>query len=152
MDDLRELYQEVILDHSKRPRNFRRPATSNRLAKGHNPLCGDRLTLYLQVEDGRVADVAFEGSGCAISVASASLMTEMVKGKTIGEAETMFHYFHDLLTGKSEPSAPPGLEFEKLSVLAGVRDYPVRVKCATLPWHTLTAALDGKPRDEIRTE
>lgn len=137
MQDLRTLYEEVILDHNRRPRNFRRiPEGHNRHAKGHNPLCGDQLTLDLKVEDGVIKDVAFDGSGCAISTASASLMTESVKGKTIAEAEALFRGVHDLLT-KDGNAANLG----KLQVLAGVRDYPARVKCATLPWHTLEAAL-----------
>ncbi len=148
-DDLRELYQEVILDHSKRPRNFGRLEANNRRAKGHNPLCGDILSLYLTVEDGVVEDVAFEGNGCAISMASASLMTEIVKGK--GEAETreLFERFHRLLT--SDDADLDHLDLDKLAVFAGVREFPVRVKCATLAWHTLTAALDGQT-DDVSTE
>jgi nitrogen fixation protein NifU and related proteins len=137
MQNLRALYEEVILDHNRRPRNFRRiPAGSNRHAQGHNPLCGDQLTLELKVEDGVIKDIAFDGAGCAISTASASLMTESIKGKTVAEAEALFRGVHDLLT-KDGDAANLG----KLQVLAGVRDYPARVKCATLPWHTLEAAL-----------
>jgi nitrogen fixation NifU-like protein len=147
MSDLRELYQEVILDHSKRPRNFRQPADANRLAVGHNPLCGDKLSLFLKVDGGRVADAAFQGSGCAISTASASLMTEMVKGRSETEARTLFEKFHAVVAG----DAAVGEELERLSPFAGVREFPVRVKCATLAWHTLIAALDGGQR-LVKTE
>lgn len=139
MSDLRELYQEVILDHSRRPRNFGPCPACNRDAKGHNPLCGDRLSVHLDLEGDTIKDVHFEGQGCAISVASASLMTEAVKGKTVAEAKQLFDRFHALVTGKEEADD----ELDKLEVLAGVRDYPVRVKCATLAWHTLAAALEG---------
>ncbi len=139
IDDLRDLYQEVILDHYKRPRNFGPLEGANRSAEGYNPLCGDQLELFLKVEDGRVADAHFEGSGCAISTASASLMTDAIKGKTVEEVEDLFHRFHSLVTSEGEPEIDPALG--KLAVLAGVRDYPVRVKCATLAWHTLEAAL-----------
>jgi nitrogen fixation protein NifU and related proteins len=135
--DLRALYEEVILDHNRRPRNFRRlPEGANRHAAGHNPLCGDELTIDLRVEGDVIKDVGFAGAGCAISTASASLMTESIKGKTIEEAETLFRGVHDLLT-KQGAAGNVG----KLEVLAGVRDYPARVKCATLAWHTLEAAL-----------
>jgi len=140
MSDLRELYQEVILDHHKRPRNFRKLEDANRHAEGFNPLCGDRIQLYLRVEDGIIRDACFEGSGCAISTASASLMTEILKGKTEAESEVLFDKFHDLVTGKSEPGAA---DIGKLAVFSGVRDYPVRVKCAILAWHALRAALQG---------
>ena len=141
MQDLRSLYEEVILDHNRRPRNFRRvPEGSNRHASGHNPLCGDRLRLDLVVEDGVIKDVGFDGEGCAISTASASLMTESIKGKTVEQAERLFRSVHDLLTRQGDPG-----DLGKLRVLAGVRDYPARVKCATLAWHTLRSALDGKP-------
>ena len=140
MSDLRDLYQEVILDHSKRPRNFHALGSTSRRAEGYNPLCGDRETVYLDLEGDRLKDVAFQGSGCAISTASASMMTEIVKGKTRAEAEALFERFHDLITGKNgEPAGGPDLG--KLAVFSGVREYPVRVKCATLPWHTLKAAL-----------
>ena len=139
--DLRELYQDVILDHGKRPRNRGALAAANRRAEGDNPLCGDRLTLTLEVADGRVADAAFEGTGCAISVASASLMTDVLKGMPVAEAEALFHRFHRLLTGEGEAAAGDLDALGKLAVFAGVRDYPIRVKCATLPWHTLMAAL-----------
>lgn len=144
MSDLRELYQSVILDHNKAPRNLRRPAAANRSAEGDNPLCGDHLTVYLTVEDGVVKDAAFEGSGCAISTASASLMTEGVKGRRSDEIERLFEGFHRLVT--SDPSAPAEDEgLGKLAVFGGVREFPVRVKCATLAWHTLLAALRGSP-------
>jgi len=137
MQDLRSLYEEVILDHNRRPRNFRRvPEGSNRDASGHNPLCGDRLRLDLVVEDGVIKDVGFDGEGCAISTASASLMTESIKGKTVEQAERLFRSVRDLLTRQGDPG-----DLGKLRVLAGVRDYPARVKCATLAWHTLDAAL-----------
>jgi len=139
MSDLRELYQEVILDHSRRPRNFGACPNCNRDAKGHNPLCGDRLTVHLDVEGDTIRDAHFEGQGCAISVASASLMTEMIKGKTVAEAKALFEQFHAMVTGGDAG----GDDLDKLEVLAGVRDYPVRVKCATLAWHTLAAALDN---------
>lgn len=136
--DLRDLYQEVIVDHNRSPRNFRRIDAPTKRLEGFNPLCGDRLTVYLTVADGTLADVAFEGSGCAISVASASLMTEALKGKPVGEADRLFAQVHGLLTGATK-AAPEG----KLAVLGGVKEYPSRIKCATLAWHTLTGALHG---------
>jgi nitrogen fixation protein NifU and related proteins len=142
MSDLRELYQEVILDHSRQPRNFRRPDHANREAKGDNPLCGDKVAVFLTIEDGKVTDVGFQGRGCAISMASASLMTEIVKGKTEAEARALFESFHDEMTGKSTCHGAAAGELDKLTVLSGVREYPMRVKCATLSWHTLMAALD----------
>ncbi len=142
MSDLRDLYQEVILDHSKRPRNFQQLPKANRTAEGYNPLCGDRETVYLRLEDNVLKDVSFQGAGCAISTASASLMTESVKGKTRSEAEALFEKFHDLIT--ATPSRDGGPELGKLEVFSGVREYPVRIKCATLPWHTLKAALRGE--------
>lgn len=146
MSDLRELYQEVILDHNRRPRNFRVIAGANRHAEGYNPLCGDRLTLYLQVEGERITDASFEGSGCAISKASASMMTESVKGKTVAEAEALFERFHRMVT--TPPDAPAGAEgLGKLAVFAGVREFPVRVKCASLAWHTMKSAVEAK--DEV---
>jgi nitrogen fixation protein NifU and related proteins len=153
MSELRDLYQEVILDHSKRPRNFHAIAGARR-AEGYNPLCGDRETVYLVLEGDRVRDVAFQGAGCAISTASASMMTESVKGKTRAEAEALFARFHDLITGKNGESKAEGPELGKLEVFSGVREYPVRVKCATLPWHTLKAALDsdGATQTVVSTE
>ncbi len=138
-DELRDLYQEVILDHNRRPRNFGPLRDANRSAVGHNPLCGDRVTVHLRVKDDRVEGISFQGSGCAISTASASLMTEALRGKTIEEAHALFHGFHELVTRGSD-----GEDFGKLAVFAGVREFPIRVKCATLAWHTLEAALDQK--------
>jgi nitrogen fixation protein NifU and related proteins len=150
MSDLRELYQEVILDHNKRPRNFRMIESPTRVAKGHNPLCGDRLTVYLNIDGDRIADVAFEGSGCAISKASASLMTEAVKGKTVAEVEALFQRFHNLVTSPpDEAVSTNGLG--KLAVFAGVREYPVRVKCASLAWHTMKNAVEDRA-DVAKTE
>ena len=137
--DLRELYQEVIFDHNRSPRNFGKMDDADRVAEGHNPLCGDQLTLYVRLENGVIADASFVGHGCAISTASASLMTEAVKGRTVDEVESLFRDFHALLTGVP----PEGRDFGKLEVLAGVREFPVRVKCATLAWHTLHNALTG---------
>ena len=147
LDELRELYQEVILDHGKQPRNFRRPEHPTNEAAGRNPLCGDQLVVYLDIAaDGKIADAAFVGKGCAISMASASMMTESLKGKTEAEAEALFQRFHDLITGKSSPAG-----LGKLAVFSGVREFPVRVKCASLAWHTLRAALEGRP-DTVATE
>jgi nitrogen fixation NifU-like protein len=140
MSDLRDLYQEVILDHNKRPRNFRVIDPCNHQADGYNPLCGDKVTVYLDIQEGIIKDIAFQGSGCAISTASASLMTEVLKGKPLAEVEDLFEDFHDVVTGVAEPSPRLG----KLAILAGVRDYPARVKCATLVWHTLHAALENQ--------
>ena len=138
MSDLSDLYQEVILDHNRRPRNFRTIESPSHHAEGYNPLCGDRLNLYVNVADGVLTDVAFQGSGCAISKASASLMTDVLKGKTVAEAQALFERFHRVVT---TPPDQPVEELGKLSVLAGVREFPVRVKCASLAWHTLKAAL-----------
>ena len=150
MSDLQDLYQEVILDHNRRPRNFRELPPPARRAEGFNPLCGDRLTLYLVVEGGTISDVSFQGSGCAISKASASLMTEALKGKTLGEAERLFDRFHDMVT--SSMDTPPA-DLGKLSVLAGVREFPMRVKCASLAWHTLKAAMHSSGEEEpVTTE
>jgi nitrogen fixation NifU-like protein len=148
--ELRDLYQEVILDHGKRPRNFRDLASANRKAEGYNPLCGDRETVFLEIEGDRVKDAAFQGAGCAISTASASMMTESLKGKSRTEAEALFERFHDLITGQTNApaNAPP---LGKLEVFSGVREYPVRIKCATLPWHTMRSALNGEGRT-ISTE
>ncbi len=151
MDDLRDLYQETILDHNRSPRNFGSLENPNCSAEGDNPICGDRLTLHLAVDaDGRVTDVRFHGKGCAISTASASLMTESVKGRMRDEIEATFDRFHQLVT--VGPSAEVGAaELGKLAVFSGVSEYPVRVKCATLAWHTLRAALD-QTGDVARTE
>jgi nitrogen fixation protein NifU and related proteins len=143
VSDLRDLYQEVILDHTKKPRNFRKMEAATNSAKGHNPLCGDRLTVYLKLENDVVQDISFEGSGCAISTASASMMTESLKGKTKAEAEALFHRFHEFVIGKSEATQDVS-ELGKLAVFSGVRQFPVRVKCATLSWHTLRAALESQ--------
>lgn len=137
---LRDLYQEVIMDHGRRPRNFGPLAPASHVAEGFNPLCGDRLTLRLQVDDGVIREARFEGAGCAISTASASLMTEAVKGRSAAEAEALFAGFHALVTGAPATATALG----KLEVLAGVREFPARVKCATLAWHTLHAALHGQ--------
>ena len=151
MDELRDLYQATILDHNKSPRNFGPLEEANRTARGENPVCGDKLVVYLRLDDDdRVQDVRFEGRGCAISTASASLMTEFAKGRTRAEIEETFERFHDLVTGDSgaHGDAP---ELGKLAVFSGVREYPVRVKCATLAWHTLRAALRGG-QEVARTE
>jgi nitrogen fixation NifU-like protein len=142
MSDLRELYQEVILDHNKRPRNFQKLEGANRTAEGYNPLCGDQITVYLSVEDDVIKDISFQGSGCAISKASASLMTTSVKGKTQAEAEVLFDRIHTMLTGERDTTVDPH-ELGKLAVLSGVCEFPARVKCASLAWHTLRAALKG---------
>jgi len=148
--DLRELYQEVILDHGKHPRNFHACEDATNEARGNNPLCGDQLVIYLKMgEDGKVADASFVGKGCAISMASASMMTDLLKGRTAEEAQAMFDAFHKMCTGEEE-DVDLGEEAEKLRVLSGVREFPTRVKCATLPWHTMVAALEGQ--DEISTE
>ena len=149
MSELSDLYQEVILDHNRRPRNFRviEPATASQ--EGYNPLCGDRLKLYLAVENGTITDVAFQGSGCAISKASASLMTEAVKGKTVEQARALFDQFHHMITS---PPGSPLPEMGKLAVLSGIREFPTRVKCAGLPWHTLKAAVSDQPAGPVSTE
>lgn len=147
MSELSDLYQEVILDHNRRPRNFRVIEAPSHHAEGYNPLCGDRLDLFVVVEDDRIADVAFQGSGCAISKASASLMTDALKGRTLTEARDLFERFHRMVT--TPPDAPVE-DLGKLSVLAGVREFPIRVKCASLAWHTLKAALDRG--DAVTTE
>jgi nitrogen fixation NifU-like protein len=144
--DLQDLYQEVILDHNRRPRNFR-VIDDARKAEGYNPLCGDRLTVYLRIENGRIADASFQGSGCAISKASASLMTDSLKGKTLAEAEELFERFHRMITREPGDNDNPADDLGKLSVLAGVRQFPVRVKCASLAWHTLHNAIQS--RDEV---
>lgn len=147
MSGLRELYQEVILDHNKRPRNFRAIEAASHHAEGYNPLCGDKVTVYLNIENGTIKDLSFQGSGCAISTASASMMTEMLKGRPVGEVADIFENFHELVT--REGSLPSGLG--KLAVLGGVRDYPTRVKCATLAWHALRAALEQRS-EPVKTE
>jgi nitrogen fixation NifU-like protein len=148
MSELRELYQEQILEHSKTPRNFRELANANHKAEGYNPLCGDHFTIYLDLEGDKIQDVTFQGSGCAISKASASMMTQVLKGKSKEDAAKLFENFHSLVTGKSEGDRE---SLGKLAVFAGVCEFPVRVKCATLAWHTLQAALEGK-QDSVTTE
>ena len=150
--DLRDLYQDLILDHGKHPRNFHNLPHPNREALGHNPLCGDRLMLFLTVDDqGIIRDAGFQGSGCAISMASASMMTEMLKGKTSAEAEKLFRYLHASCTGAEAPTKDLAEDdVDRLKALGGVRHYPMRVKCATLAWHTLQAAL--KNEQKVSTE
>jgi nitrogen fixation protein NifU and related proteins len=148
MADLRELYQEVILEHSKAPRNYRELPSANHKAEGFNPLCGDHFTLYLDLDGDTIRDIGFQGSGCAISKASASMMTQSVKGKSRQEAEKLFSEFHKLVTGQANGN---GADVGKLAAFSGVSEFPVRVKCATLAWHTLHAALEGK-QDAVSTE
>src|SRR5262249_20984344 len=149
MAELRDLYQEVILEHSKAPRNYRVLERADHRAEGFNPLCGDRFTVYVKMNGDTIGDISFQGSGCAISQASASMMTQSVKGRTRAEAESLLENFRQLLTGRIPRDDGRGLG--KLSVFSGVAEYPVRVKCATLAWHTLRAALDGR-RETISTE
>jgi nitrogen fixation NifU-like protein len=148
--ELKELYQQVILDHNKSPRNFREIENATQHAEGYNPLCGDHIDIYLIIEDGIIKDVSFKGRGCAISKASASLMTSMLKGKTKAEAEKLFERFHDLVTGKLGDN-PDINDLGKLAVFAGVREFPVRVKCASLAWHTMISALKDK-EEKVTTE
>ncbi len=143
MSELSELYQEVILDHNKKPSNFRKLETANRMAEGYNPLCGDQLTVYLQLEDEVVRDISFEGSGCAISKAAASMMTQSIKGKTKQQAEILFDEFHRMVTGELDEEATPN-SLDNLRIFSGVREFPARVKCASLSWHTMHAALKGE--------
>jgi nitrogen fixation NifU-like protein len=150
MSELRELYQTTILDHNKQPRNFRVPEGANREAVGHNPLCGDRVEVHVRLDGDEVADVGFQGNGCAISTASASLMTQAVKGMRREEVEQLFRRFHDLVTKDASVEVEPDA-VGKLAVFAGVREFPVRVKCATLAWHTLRAALAGE-QQTVKTE
>lgn len=149
MENLRELYQEVILDHNKNPRNFRKMENPDGFAHGNNPLCGDQIDVYVMLKDGVVEDISFDGHGCAICTSSASMMTMALKGKTEKEATTLFESFHHALT--EDESHPEDIALGKLEVLKGVKDYPVRVKCATLAWHTFDAALK-KLQDEVSTE
>lgn len=142
MSDLSELYQQVILDHNEMPRNFKKLEGANRTADGYNPFCGDQISVYLQLEDGVIRNIGFQGSGCAISKASASVMTASVKGKTTVEAKILFDRFHEMVTGELDIRLDPH-DLGKLVVFAGVREFPARVKCATLAWHTLRDALDG---------
>jgi len=148
--ELGELYQEIILEHSKAPRNYRKPEGANREAEGYNPLCGDRCTVFLDVEGDAIKDIGFQGSGCAISRASASMMTQSVKGKSKAEAARLFDEFHRLVTG-DEKAIASAEDMGKLAVFAGVSKFPARVKCATLAWHTLQSALEGK-HEAVSTE
>ena len=149
MSELSDLYQEVILEHNKNPRNFREIENADKIAEGHNPLCGDQLKLYLAMDDDTVTDVAFKGSGCAISKASASMMTQVVKGKTREQAEALFGEFHRMVLGEMDEEAEEN-SLGKLKIFAGVREFPARVKCASLSWHTLHAALNNE--DAVSTE
>lgn len=150
MDDLRDLYQEIILDHGKAPRNFRHPEDANHESYGHNPMCGDRVRVFVKVgDDQTIADVAFDGKGCAISLASASMMTEVLKGKTLEQARDLVEKFRAMIKGEDEGDQDSaGIEIDSelgtLTVLSGVKAFPSRIKCATLPWHTFVAALDGR--------
>jgi nitrogen fixation protein NifU and related proteins len=148
-DDLSDLYQELILDHKRRPRNFREMPDATRTVDGHNPLCGDQLRLFVKVEQEQIADVSFLGAGCAISMASASMLTEALMGKTVEEAQQLFAVVHDVLTSEHPQTDP--MELGSLGVLSGVHNYPSRVKCATLCWHTLNTALTGE-EDSVTTE
>ena len=148
MADLRDLYQELILEHSKAPRNYRALENADHKAEGYNPLCGDRFTVYLHMEGDSIRDISFQGSGCAISKSSASMMTQILKGKTKQEADELFERFHQLVTGTANGNAR---DLGKLEVFSGVSEFPARVKCATLAWHTLQAALEGK-QEEVSTE
>lgn len=148
-DGLTDLYQEVILDHSRNPRNFGAAEEADRSARGNNPLCGDRVTVFLSLDGEEISEAQFDARGCAISLASASMMTEMIKGKTIAEAKELFEKFHALVTGENGIGAGPDLA--KLETLSGVKDFPTRIKCATLAWHAMIAALDGTDED-IKTE
>ncbi len=149
MSEINELYQEVILDHNKNPRNFREIENANKFADGNNPLCGDKIKVYAVVEGDVVTDVAFTGSGCAISKASASIMTQTLKGKTVAEAESIFEEFHKMVTGKLDPEVDEN-HLGKLKIFAGVLEFPARVKCASLSWHTINAALHDE--EEVSTE
>ena len=149
MSELSDLYQEVILDHNRRPHNFRVIGDASAKQEGYNPLCGDRLTLYLTLDGDVIKDAAFQGSGCAISKASASLMTDAVKGKTVGEARQLFDQFHAMITSNPES---PAADLGKLSVFAGVREFPTRVKCASLAWHTMKAAVAHEGEAPVSTE
>ena len=152
--DLGDLYQEIILEHSKAPRNYRKPAAANQEAEGYNPLCGDRCAVYINMDGDAIRDIGFQGSGCAISRASASMMTQILKGKTRAEASELFEQFHKLVTGE-EKTVANASDLGKLAAFAGVSKFPARVKCATLAWHTLQSALDDKPdskHDPVSTE
>ncbi len=151
----RELYQDIILDHGRKPRNFHKMEHPSHFAHGHNPLCGDRVTVFLEIDGDKIKDVSFEGRGCAISTASASLMTEVLKGKTLAEADELFKAFHAEVTGGAVPAVEEKLQddFERLAPLEGVKAYPTRVKCATLAWHAFEAALkNGATGATVKTE
>ena len=148
MFDIKDLYQEIIVDHNRNPRNFGIIDNADKIIEGFNPLCGDKLKLYLKTEGQNIADISFDGSGCAISVASASLMTDAMKGKSINDAELLFNSFHNLITNEN---GADGKRLGKLAVLAGVKDFPARVKCATLCWHTLHSAITGD-KETVSTE
>jgi len=150
VDDLQDLYRQVILDHNRNPRNFGELIDANRVVAGVNPLCGDKMTLYVKLADGKIEDIRFQGTGCAISVASSSLMTERVKGTTVEASLALFDQIHDLLTGAHEHEG--GEDLDKLAALGGVREYPSRVKCASLAWHALKAAVGAAPAVNISTE
>lgn len=149
MSELSELYQQVILDHNKKPRNFHKLESANRSAEGFNPLCGDQLYVYIQLEDDVVKEISFEGSGCAISKAAASMMTQSIKGKSKEEAEALFHEFHGMVMGDLDEEVTPN-SLGRLTIFSGVRDFPARVKCASLSWHTMRAALHGE--ETVSTE
>jgi nitrogen fixation NifU-like protein len=149
VDDLQELYRQVILDHNRNPRNFGELADATRVVAGVNPLCGDKMTLYVKLDAGRIEDIRFQGTGCAISVASSSLMTERVKGSSVAEALALFSKVHDLLTGEHDHDAE---NLDKLAALGGVREYPSRVKCASLAWHALKSAVGSEPAASVTTE
>lgn len=151
MTDLHGLYQEVILDHNKKPRNFRAMPEASHHADGFNRLCGDRVTIFLKMDGDRIGDISFQGSGCAISTASASILTDAVKGKTRAEAESLFQTFHDLVTGHERSNGKKSQPLGKLAVFSGVSEFPARVKCASLAWHTLHNALQGS-EEEVSTE
>jgi nitrogen fixation NifU-like protein len=151
MSDLRELYQQVILDHNRNPRNYKALEEADRKADGHNPLCGDRVTVYLKLEGDRIVDVTFQGQGCAISTASASMMTQSLKGKTLEEARALFREFHEMVTGACTSTVGES-HLGKLAVFQGVCEFPTRVKCATIAWHTMQAALEGRAEEPVTTE
>jgi len=152
MSDLSDLYQEVILDHTRHPHHYGKMATADREAKGHNPLCGDQITVYLKMEGDRIADVQFEGNGCAISKSSASVMTDTVIGRSVTDVQSIFEKFQHMVTGQSDETLSADSATEKLAVFAGVSEFPTRVKCAVLAWHTLRSALENKTPKNISTE
>ncbi len=151
MSELDEIYQEVVMDHNRRPRNFRKPEGVYQSVEGYNPFCGDRYTIYVKLEDGLIADIGFHGAGCAISKASTSMMTEVVKGKSVAEAEELFDAFHQMVTREPGTDFDPDEKLGDLEILSGVSEFPIRIKCATLSWHTLRAALEGR-EESVSTE